>query len=926
MTYCSRWGSREVGCRRGSARGWAWSLVLLVVAGPTAWAGGDAVQIRVVEDTGERIVLDYTLGAYELASVEVNGKTYTQVRLDGEASLKVVGAPELPSVCRSIIIPGDAAMAIRVVHSEVEVITDVDVISSKGFILRCTDPGTVPYTFGPAYETDAYYPGSVASLREPYILRNYRGTVVQLNPFQYNPITRTLRVHRRVTVEVYRDGASQRNVLRRAEPPEEKSLAFHQIYKHHFLNYRPPLRYEPLDEEGEMLIIYHDPWLANIQPLIDHKNSIGIATTAVPVSEIGTSVSQIKAYIQEVYDTSDLAFVLLVGDGAQIASPSSAGGSSDPTYSKLAGTDDYPDILVGRFSAETAAQVDTQVERTITYESMPATEQEWFRKGTGVASNQGPGDDGEYDDEHMDNIREDLLAYGYTEVDRIYDFFGTAAMVRDALNEGRGIVNYTGHGSATEWGSTGFSISDVNDLTNDDVLPFIFSVACLNGQFEGRTCFGEAWLRATHDSVPTGAIGTYMSSILQSWDPPMAAQDESNDLLVAEAYFSFGALCFGGSCLMMDEYGYGGVEMFDTWHVFGDPSVRVFGTAYRPAVKISLPGGPPKYIEPRRSSTITVLIEDGEEMVVPESATIHYQMGAGDSFDSSRMTPLGDNLYEAVLPGPACDAEPAYYFSATGDGGTTDYYPRNAPEEAFTALVATVVVAIDDNFEMDQGWDLQNEDLLDGAWQRGTPAGDGSRGDPVTDFDESGQCYVTANRAGNSDVDGGPTRLISPLLDVSGVPDPVLKYARWFYNDDEDEDRLVVELSDDGGSTWTLVESVGWWGGEPTWVPVTVHVSDYVSLTDQLKVRFTVADNPNNSVTEAGIDAVEVVDISCSMGADGDYDFDGDVDVADFAGFARCMDGPADGTCGLAFDFDEDGQITLADYAPFAGRMTGPRG
>ena len=63
-----------------------------------------------------------------------------------------------------------------------------------------------------------------------------------------------------------------------------------------------------------MLIICHDAWIANMQPFVDHKNAIGITTTIVGVSTIGNDSVAIKNYIQGVYDTSDLAFVLLVGD------------------------------------------------------------------------------------------------------------------------------------------------------------------------------------------------------------------------------------------------------------------------------------------------------------------------------------------------------------------------------------------------------------------------------------------------------------------------------------------------------------------------------------------------------------------------------------------------------------------------------------
>jgi len=531
--------------------------------------------VQVVEDTGDRIVLTLSVDDYTMSAVDIGGQAYQTLHIADEPLSKTVGAPELPRVCRSVAIGGDARMAVRVIDAPYEDIGGIDVAPSKGNLPRTVNPKDVPYTFGPEYKADAFYPAAVAALGEPYLLRRQRGVVVTFNPFQFNPATHTLRVCRQITVELLRVGTDTRNVLPAGPRAAETSRAFHQISTHHFLNYAPQERYTPLDETGSMLIIAYDAWIPNVQPLAAHHSANGIPTTVVGVSTIGNNATAIKAYIQNLYNTSDLAFVLLVGDSTQVATPSASGGSSDPSYAKVSGSDDYPDILVGRFSAQSSGDVDTQVARTLYYEQTPVYDEPWYKRATGVASTEGPGDDGEYDNQHMDNIRLDLLGYGYTPVDQFYGSGATPSGVAAALNAGRGLINYTGHGSTTSWSTSGFSVSDVNNLTNVNMLPFIFDVACVNGQFAGYTCFAEAWLRATHNGQPTGAIGIYASSINQSWDPPMCAQDECNDLLVAEGYVSFGALCYGGSCQMIDEYGSGGVEMFDTWHVFGDPAVKV---------------------------------------------------------------------------------------------------------------------------------------------------------------------------------------------------------------------------------------------------------------------------------------------------------------------------------------------------------------
>ncbi|MCK4511113.1 hypothetical protein KAW64_05200, partial [bacterium] len=468
---------------------------------------------------------------------------------------------------------------VRVISSHYIDYPNVPAAPSKGHITRDIDPATVAYSFDSFYGSTEWYPSELAYAREPYIMRDVRGMVVVVNSFQYNPATRTLRVYDRVVVEVAAVGRGKANVL--TARPATLNAEFLNIYKRHFLNFDSSDigRYPPVADGGNMLVIcYDDPtFLTAVQPLVDWKNQMGVPCELVTTTDAGGSAAGIDAYIEQYYNDNGLTYVLLVGDAVQVPSPT-VSDLSDPSYS-LISADNYPDLFVGRFSAESSSHVETQVLRTVEYEKRPQTGADWYHKGMGVASNQGPGDDNEYDDEHEDNIRLDLLAFTYTEVDQIYDPYGTATMVTNALNEGRSIINYTGHGSTTSWGSTGFSNTHINALTNDNMLAFGVSVACENGDFDGGTCFGEAWLRATNGAEPTGAIGFYASTIGQSWDPPMDAQDEIVDLLVGTSAEgvrrTYGGLCYNGCGHMMDDYGSAGVNEFVHWTIFGDPSLRV---------------------------------------------------------------------------------------------------------------------------------------------------------------------------------------------------------------------------------------------------------------------------------------------------------------------------------------------------------------
>jgi hypothetical protein len=777
-----------------------------------------AVQTTVLLDEGNRIILEYSFGDHTSRTVNINGDEYLEIWIPSEPVSLDKGAPALPHVNRSLIIPGDAKMAVRLLEAEYQDSFAL-IAPSKGNLSRSIDPDRVPYEFGREYATDAFFPADVATLHEPYILRDHRGIVVQVNPFQYNPVTGVLREYTEMKVEIFAAGSGEVNVIQPGGRDRSGSRAFDELYRAHFLNYAPADETKDFDEEGEMLIICHDDWIGNMSPFVTHKEeAAGIPTNIVGISTIGNSHESIKSYIQGVYNTSDLAFVLLVGDIAQIDSPdvwaNGEWGASDPSYSQLAGSDDYPDILVGRFSASSASHVDTMVQRTIEYETLPATSQDWYWRATGIASAEGAGigDEGQSDIVHEDEIRGWLLGAGYTVVDRIYDPGASDTEVTNALNQGRGVVNYTGHGYSGGWGTTGFNSTDVNALTNNGRLPVVFSVACNNGEFENySSCFGETWLRATHSGAPSGAAACYASSVSQSWAPPMEAQDEFNLLLTdpAEPYHNIGGLFYAASCSMMDNYGGAGIEMFETWTLFGDPSLRFIGvitppTGLRvePAVGMSAEGEAGGLMTP--DSIEYTLINQDELPLDFEALPIDCWLSVDKQ--TGTLPPLGSTVVTVTVNESACNLDNGRYtglveFSnLSRQVGDTD--------RSISLTVGSPARRHEWSLDNDPGW------TVEGQWEFGSPLGGGGDrfGNPDPQSGATGDYVYGVNLNGDfPPLPSGPFYLTSTPFDMTGDVTAILKFQRWLNIQSSSLMSAIIEVSSDGvnwESVWSNTDEV----------------------------------------------------------------------------------------------------------------------
>lgn len=345
-------------------------------------------------------------------------------------------------------------------------------------------------------------------------------------------------------------------------------------------------------------------------------------------------------------------------------------------------------------------------------------------------------------------------------------------------------------------------------------------------------------------------------------------------------------------------------------------------------LSIELPNGQPDLISPSGGAEFLVDVTGFQGTPVADSGVLHVDRGNG--FETFPMNALSDTQYEAVFPSTECGETVRFFVSATSTDGVETCLPGDAPTTTFVATSADEITnPFADNFQTNMGW-TTGGDASDGGWERGTPAGDGDRGDPTVDGDDSGACFLTDNEAGNSDVDNGTVVLTSPIMDAVGNGEGVsafLSYYRWYSNDVGNapaSDIMEVEISNDNGQTWTNLETIGPSGNEVSggWFKRNFDIADFVEPTDEMRVRFLVSDLGDGSVVEAGVDGVEITVVECEpepMFDLGDVNMDGTVNLLDIGPFVDLL---SSGGFKFEADMNGDGVVNLLDVQLFIDALS----
>jgi len=351
-------------------------------------------------------------------------------------------------------------------------------------------------------------------------------------------------------------------------------------------------------------------------------------------------------------------------------------------------------------------------------------------------------------------------------------------------------------------------------------------------------------------------------------------------------------------------------------------------------LQIEYPLGTPAWIVPNVSTLIRASVRPaqcGNTMIEPGTVMLHYDIGSG--FVSVPMVNVGGDNFEASIAPAACGAHVAYYVSAENVDGTVFANPPEGAAAAFTAISAygenTLVY---DNFETDNGWTTSVDGATAGFWERGDPVNDSNWAyDPAADGDGSGQCWLTENADGNTDVDGGSVRLVSPNFSL--LPGPS-RLSYLYFNrmtTVTPGDGLFVEISSNGAAgPWTLIRSYTANGGL-SWHSDLIETAELLALgvtpTATMALRITAADINPGAIVESGFDGFRLAALDCEPpcpGADGDLNVDGLVDGRDIGVFAVAVSGVPTAGQICRGDFSQDAALSSADIPGLVATLLTP--
>ena len=518
---------------------------------------------NLTEKTRDGLHITYNLGQMSLSQLDYRGEEMSEISISAIAIPNDAGHPNLPTESRMMAIPQGATATLNVVSFETEILHNVNIAPALRIQSENEEPDMNYVKDMNIYGKDAFYPAEPFVMGSSYI-RGVEAVTVAITPFQYNPVTKELKVFTNIELSVNFEGGNGHFGEDRLRSPYWDPILAAELMNYDQLpviDYAARMQeWQRGGEEGAEYVIItpnNDAWAEYANQLRDYRQRQGIITKVFRLDEMpAANTNQMKAWFHNAYNTWEIApvAVCLLGDhgtnmGQYIPAetvPHPLGSCiTDNRYADVVGNDNLPDMVFSRLIAQDANELPVFVGKQIEYEytnpnmdpdfySRPITAlgwqtERWFQLCSeifgGYMRNLG------YDTNRINCIysgQPGNIWSSNQNTNMIINYFGpngtgyipqtpselggwtggTPEQVVQAVNQGAFWLQHRDHGLETGWGEPAVRNSHVNQMNNVGKLPFVMSINCLTGKFNyNQNCFAEAWMRRTYNGQNAGAVG-----------------------------------------------------------------------------------------------------------------------------------------------------------------------------------------------------------------------------------------------------------------------------------------------------------------------------------------------------------------------------------------------------------------------------------
>ena len=513
------------------------------------------------ESSNVRVI--HSINSFSFNAANINGEEMTVINMPGIMLPNDEGAPNLPGEGRYIAMPVGASAKLNIINMQVETFQNIEMAPSPRIPFE-NDDSPLHYEKNIAiYGQNAFYPANPVKISEPTQIRGVDVVMLGITPFQYNPVTKELKVLRDIEVEVVFEGGNGQ-----FGDPKYHSKWWDPIMADVIMNFEslPVIDYNwmhmggPSESDGcEYLIITPDgaDYVAWADSIAVFRNKQGILTEVYTLTEVGgNTTTAIENFVNNAYNTWTIppSAVLLLGDyGTDISSTVispiyNSYCASDNIFADVNG-DHLPEMAFARITANNATQLETMVTKFIDYETNPPTNPDFYDNPITAVGWQterwfqicGETVGGFWKNEMGKNpVRINAIYSGSPgstwstapNTSTVVNYFGpngleyipaapstlggwtggNATMVNNTINNGSFMMVHRDHGNTNGWGEPAYYSSSINGLNNED-LTFVMSINCLTGKFNmSGECFAEKFHRHTSGGANAGALGITAAS------------------------------------------------------------------------------------------------------------------------------------------------------------------------------------------------------------------------------------------------------------------------------------------------------------------------------------------------------------------------------------------------------------------------------